>query len=251
LFAATVLLSALLALTEARVADPLVDIRELIHRPTLMTHLVAFLFGALSYIFYVTLPAYAETPRRLAGYGFTASVAEAGLIMLPSAIMLLAAGTLTGRVTARMGPRWPVITGFALAAAAAALLALAHTQIWEHAVFYAVIGVGSGLVMASLPRLIVDVVPPQRTGVANGINNIIRTVGGVTGTQITAAILASSAGARHGIPADSAFSLLFWLAAGASAIGIILAPFAVKIGRPPAADSDGEPAVEAVGEASL
>jgi MFS family permease len=236
LFAAAAVVLAALAVAEARTRDPLVDTGELADRPTLLTHLGAFVFGAVSYIFYVSLPAYAQTPRRLAGYGFTASVTEAGLIMLPSAIAVLAAGTLTGRIAARLGPRWPAAAGFALSAVGAALLALAHTRLWQNVIFYAIVGVGSGLVIASLPMLIAGVVPPQRTGVANGINNIARTVGGLVGTQISAALLAV---ARPGVPAVTAYRTLFWLAAATSVIGIAVSPLAARTGQATAHPPEG------------
>lgn len=242
LFAATAALLAALAAAEARTADPLVDLSELAHRPALATHLAALVFGALSYAFYVALPLYAETPRAVAGYGFTASVTQAGLIMLPGAITLLAAGTLAGPAAARLGPRWPATGGFTLSAAGAALLALAHAHIWQHVVFYAVIGAGSGLIIATLPMLIADVVPAERTGIANGINNIARTTGGVIGTQVTAAILAT-ANTTH-LPAGSAYQTLFWIAAITSAAGIVLSPLASPTRqattRPPAADAQQE-----------
>ncbi|MCZ9338225.1 hypothetical protein NGM37_10600, partial [Streptomyces sp. TRM76130] len=62
---------------------------------------------------------------------------------------------------------------------------------WHHLVFYGVVGIGTGVVMAALPKLIGTLAPPTRIGTANGINNIARTVGGVVGSQITAAFLSS------------------------------------------------------------
>ena len=165
LFAATAALLAALAAAEATTPDPLVDITGFTRRPALMTHLAALAFGALSYIFYVALPAYAETPRALAGYGFTASVTQAGLTVLPGALTLLAAGALAGPAAARLGSRWPAAAGFALSAAGAALLALAHAHAhahaWQDVAFYAIVGVGSGLIIAALPMLIADIVPAQ------------------------------------------------------------------------------------------
>jgi MFS family permease len=246
LFAATAVLLAALAAAEARTPDPLVDITEFTRRPALMTHLAALAFGALSYIFYVALPAYAETPRALAGYGFTASVTRAGLIMLPGALTLLAAGALAGPAAARLGPRWPATAGFTLSAAGAALLALAHAHAWQDVACYAIVGAGSGLIIAALPMLIADIVPAQRTGIANGINNIMRTVGGVIGAQVTAAILTSDA-VTH-LPAASAYRTLFWAAAATSAVGIVLSPLASRtrqLPQPPAAGIIAQPRAQA------
>jgi hypothetical protein len=36
------------------------------------------------------------------------------------------------------------------------LFVLAHDRMWQHAVFYTIVGAGTGLVIGSLPKLIAD-----------------------------------------------------------------------------------------------
>ena len=48
-----------------------------------------------------------------------------------------------------------------------------------------------------MPNLIIEAVPPQQTGEATGFNALVRSVGSSLGSQITAAILAASAGRRR------------------------------------------------------
>jgi MFS family permease len=210
-----------LLLVERRKDDALIDVAELADRPMLATHALAFLFGAASYFFYLSLPAYAQLEPGTSGIGFGATVTVSGLLMLPGALILLPTGTAVGKLAERFGPRWPAVMGFAVAVLGSALLALAHASMWEHLVFYTVVGAGSGLVMASLPKLIGDLVPLTRTGVANGLNNIARTVGGVVGSGLAAAVLS-------GGYTDTAFTTLFWLAAATSVLGLAVAPFAVR-----------------------
>ncbi|MEV6156209.1 MFS transporter [Nonomuraea sp. NPDC052129] len=218
------LLAALLAVERAR-SDALVDVGELADRPMLATHLAALLFGAGSYFFYLAMPLFAQ---QRGGVGFGASITVAGLLMLPGMLAIIPAGMAIGRMSAALGPRWPLAGGFLLFVAGSALLAFGHTAEWQHLVFYAVIGAGSGLVMGSLPKLIADIVPLTRTGTANGINNIARTVGGVIGSQLAAALIASStSGSAAGVP-DSAFTTLFWLGAAAAVIGVAISPLAVR-----------------------
>ncbi|MGW0808611.1 MFS transporter [Nonomuraea sp. NPDC002799] len=222
LFALGVVLLAALVVVERRKNDPLIDIGELTDRPMLATHAAALLFGAGSYFFYLAMPLFAQQPA-----GFGASVTLAGLLMLPGMLAIIPAGMAVGRTTATFGPRGPLAAGFLLFAVGAALMALAHTAQWQHLVFYGIIGAGSGLIMGGLPKLISDIVPLERTGTANGINNIIRTVGSVVGSQLAAAVMASSASTGAGVP-DSAFTSLFWLGAGAAAIGAAVSPLAVR-----------------------
>ncbi|MCC5576155.1 hypothetical protein IMZ11_10960 [Microtetraspora sp. AC03309] len=101
---------------------------------------------------------------------------------------------------------------------------------------YAIVGAGSGLVMGTLPKLIADLVPLDRTGTANGINNIARAAGSVVGSQLAAAVIASSiSSGAAGVP-DSAFTTLFWLGAAAAVLGAALSPLAV-LGAAPASSA--------------
>ncbi|MGW0486337.1 MFS transporter [Nonomuraea sp. NPDC003214] len=227
LFALGVLLFAALVLVERRKADALIDVAELADRPMLMTHLAAFLFGTGSYFFYLALPLYAQQPPAGSGVGFGASVTEAGLLMLAGALAVIPAGMAVGRLTTALGPRWPMAGGFALITAGSVLLVLAHSQRWQHVVFYAIVGVGTGLIIGVLPKLIADIVPLERTGTANGLNNIARTVGSAAGTAVAAGVIAST-DAPRGMHPDATYTTLFWLATVAGALGLAVALLAVR-----------------------
>jgi MFS family permease len=233
------LFGALIVLERAR-HDALIDVAELADRPMLMTHLAAFLFGGGSYFFYLALPLYAQQRPAGTGVGFGASVTEAGLLMLAGALAVIPAGMAVGRLATALGPRWPMAGGFTLITAASVLFALAHDEKWQHVVFYAVVGVGTGLVIGVLPKLIADIVPLERTGTANGLNNIARTVGSAVGTALAAAVIASAHAARGTTP-DSTYTTLFWLAAAAGAVGVVAALFAVRRRTPAEAPSPVRP----------
>ncbi|MEU4223848.1 MFS transporter [Nonomuraea sp. NPDC026600] len=235
LFALGVLLAAALLALERRRGDALIDVGELTDRPMLATHLAALVFGAGSYFFYVAIPLFAQQQPGPDGAGFGASVTVAGLLMLPGMLAIIPAGMAVGRIARAFGSRWPLAIGFLAMAAGSALIALAHGDHWHYLVFYGVVGAGSGLVMGALPKLIADIVPPVRTGTANGLNNIARTVGGVVGSQLAAAVIASSTVGRAAAVPDSAFTALFWLGAGVAVLGAALSPYAVRILRTAAA----------------
>jgi MFS family permease len=225
LFVLGVALFMVLVAVERTRKDALIDVGELSDRPMLMTHAAAFLFGAGSYFFYLALPLYAQLEPNAAGVGFGSTITVAGLLMLPGMLAVIPAGMAVGRIATALGPRWPLCMGWALFAAGSVLFLIAHDQMWHHAVFYTIVGAGTGLVMGSLPKLIADIVPLSRTGTANGINNIARTVGSAVGTAVAAAVIAS--GGPGGLP-DSTFTTLFSLAAVAAVLGIAGAFFAVR-----------------------
>ncbi|WP_432970936.1 MFS transporter [Dactylosporangium sp. CA-233914] len=231
---------ALVAVERTR-SDALLDVGELRDRPMLMTHAAAFLFGAGSYFFYLALPLYAQMPKA-AGAGFGSTITVAGLLMLPGMLAVVPASMAVGRIARALGPRWPLAGGWTLFAAGSVLFVLAHDRMWQHAVFYTIVGCGTGLVIGSLPKLIADIVPLARTGTANGFNNIARTVGSAVGTALAAAVIAS---AGTGPPPDSTFTDLFWLATAAAALGIAVACFAAR-GGPAATAGPVTPVAEPV-----
>jgi len=105
---------------ELRRAEPLVDIRLLRTRTVAATNLTGFLVGFAMFSSFLLIPQFAQTPSA-AGYGFGASATGAGLILLPSALVMLAAGPLAGAVGSRIGFR-PVLAAGALAAMSSFLL---------------------------------------------------------------------------------------------------------------------------------
>ena len=64
---------------------------------------------------------------------------------------------------------------------------------------------GIGLAFAAMPNLIIDAVPPGKTGEATGFNALVRSVGASLGSQVSAAILAGSIVAGGFAPSDESF----------------------------------------------
>src|SRR4029453_4823177 len=123
-----------------------------------------------------------------------------------------------------LGPRAPLTIGLGVAAAGASLLAVSHATAWQVVVFYLVVGLGSGLALAALPRLLGGLVPATQTATVNGINTVARTVGGALGAQGAIAIVAPPrAGGGGAPPPRSAFSTAFWLATAVAAAGMLVA----------------------------
>jgi MFS family permease len=213
---------ALLALwvrSESRSDHPLVEMRMMRIRGVWTTNLVAFLLGFGMYSSFILLPQLVETPRR-AGYGFGASVTQAGLFMLPSTLAMLVVGAQTGRLEKRFGSKPPLLAGGTLTLASFVLLAVAHGARWEIYVAAGLLGSGIGLAFASMANLIIENVGPEQTGVATGMNTVTRTVGGGFGGAAVASLLASTVG-TSGYPSANGYTAAFSLCAVALAVGVV------------------------------
>jgi len=217
-------------IVETQVADPLVDMRMLAHRPILFTNVTAAIAGFAMFGTFVLIPNFVEMPHglsaasaRLVDYGFNANATKAGLYLLPGSVMLLFAGPVAGRLGSRIGFKWPLAMGLALVAASASGLAAFHDRPWQIWVSQGVLGIGIGFAFASMATLIAENVRPEETGVASGMNTVMRAIGGVIGAQTGAALLAAYTIGNSGLPAERAYVITFAIGAGAAVIGAGLA----------------------------
>jgi MFS family permease len=131
---------------------------------------------------------------------------------------MLFVSPLAGRLAGRVGSRVPLIGGSILSAGSLALLAFAHGQKWEIYLSTFLLGAGIGLSFAAMANLIVDAVPPEQTGVATGVNTIMRTIGGAIGSVIAVSILAGSE-LRDKLPSNHGYTLAF----AVSALSLVVA----------------------------
>ena len=219
LFAVAAVVLAVWIPLELRVPEPLIDLRVLAERVVLFTNATAFLAGFALFGTFVLIPTFVETARSVAGYGFGASATQAGLYLLPGALLGFVMGPLAGVFGRRFGYKVPLAAGMAFAALGFALLAYWHARPWQVVLGMVVAGGGIPLSFGAMAKLIVDAVRPSETGVASGLNTVMRTVGGVVGGQIAATVIASSTIGRTGIPQGSTFTTAFAI----SAVGALLA----------------------------
>jgi len=213
---------------ELRQPEPLVDIAMMRRRAVATTNATAFLVGFGMFGSYILIPQFVQVPPE-AGFGFGASVTEAGLFMLPSALVMLFAGPVAGWMGSRSGSKLPLLIGTATATASFALMAVWHDGHLPIYIATTLMGLGIGFAFAAMANLIVEAVDQTQTGVATGMNTIMRTIGGSIGGQVAASIVAAHI-AASGLPTETGYTTAFAL----SAVGVGLAFIAALAipGRP-------------------
>jgi EmrB/QacA subfamily drug resistance transporter len=204
---------------ERRAASPLVDLRLMRTRGIWTTNLVAAGIGAAMFGSFVLIPQLAQAPEST-GYGFGDSVAASGLVLLPSALVMLVAGPAAGRVGARVGARRPLCIGCLSTAASYFWFAAFHSQVWELYLGSAFLGLGLGFGLSAMATLVVQAVPQRQTGIATAINTIMRSIGGAIGAQLAATILTASA-TSGSFPAESGYSAAFLVCGGAGLVALL------------------------------
>jgi EmrB/QacA subfamily drug resistance transporter len=206
---------------EWRTRMPLVDMRMMRMPPVWKTNLAAFVFGYGMFASFVLVPQFVELPAST-GFGFGASVTEAGLFMLPATIGMLVAGPFSGRLSSSVGSRVPLLIGAFVSSLAFVMLAFAHDQEWQIYVAMLVMGLGIGFAFASMANLIVESVDATQTGVATGMNTIVRSIGGAIGSQVSAGIVTATVAAT-GLPTEKGFTIAFASCAVALAVAFVVA----------------------------
>jgi MFS family permease len=194
---------------ELRSEVPLVDMTMMRIRGVWTTNLAAFLLGAGLYSSFIVFPQFAQLPKST-GFGFGASVVVSSLYLLPAAVSMGLLGTAAGRVAARFGSKSAFVTGAAIAAVSFGYAAVAHRHPYEMLITTTLLGIGIGLAFAALGNLIVQAVPPTQTGVASGMNTVMRTLGGALGGQIAATFIADHT--ARGMPAVTGFTDTYLMA---------------------------------------
>jgi EmrB/QacA subfamily drug resistance transporter len=210
-------------LVELHSSNPLIDMTMMRVRGVWTANLAAFLVGAGLYAWFLLLPQLAQLPRST-GFGYGVSVVTAGLYLLPCAVGMGALGSVAGRVQRRFGSRSALVAGAAVSAVACGWLAFTSRHPYDMLVSSMLLGIGIGLAFAALGNLIVQAVPPRQTGVASGMNTVLRTLGGALGGQIAATFVAAST--LRGLPALTGFTTTFAMAAlflaGCAAVALLI-----------------------------
>jgi MFS transporter, DHA2 family, methylenomycin A resistance protein len=120
------------------------------------------------------------------------TVLVTGLLLLPMSVVVGAGSLASGRLTARLGARPPMIAGLTLAAAGAGVLATFGTgsSLWLLLGGSVLLGLVS-LAMPAMTAVVVGSAGREHAGVASGILNAARQSGGALGVALLGSLLGS------------------------------------------------------------
>ena len=245
-FAAAV---ALTIVTELRVSEPMVPIRVLRNRTTLLMILASVGVGVAMFGSSTFLTQYFQ----LAGGH---SPTQAGLMTIPLIIAQMLSSTIGGQLVTRTG-RWKPLMVFGsvmLVVGLALMGTLDHTTpFWQVAIFMSIMGVGIGALIQNIVLAVQNTVDVSQVGATSATVSFFRSLGGAVGVAVLGAVLANhvatkvAAGLRAaGVPSGGSagasldlkdlpaaiqlivrsaygdsFGVLFMIAAGVSVITLI------------------------------
>ncbi|MGH3686461.1 MAG: DHA2 family efflux MFS transporter permease subunit [Pseudonocardiaceae bacterium] len=194
---------ALFVVIELEVTDPLLDIRVFRYWPftnslLLSTVLMIVMFGVLFYI-----PQFLQQAQ---GWG----AFDAGLTLLPQALVMAVLMPIAGRVYDRIGTRWPAAIGLTIVTVGVYLLHSLTLDTPREHVMWLLMMLGIGLGIAFMPILTggVAVIPVNLSSAASALNNVVQRVSAALGLAVLTAILTTQqaqqlAGRAALLPADT------------------------------------------------
>ncbi|MFI6829242.1 MFS transporter [Kribbella sp. NPDC050241] len=136
---------------------------------------------------------------------------RAGLELIPLFLPLAVLAPLSGRITARYGPRLPMTIGLVLGAAGSACLLTVHGGYRGLVPVELGLGIGMGFLTAAVVSAAVASLPADRAGFASGVNNTCRQAFGAVGIILYGAIVGRPAGMITGLHTLAYLGTTLWL----------------------------------------
>jgi EmrB/QacA subfamily drug resistance transporter len=168
---------------ELEVEHPLLDMRTFKHRQfsSSLVLLAVLQVNLLAIAFYV--PVFLQQGQSMQAF-------DAGLLLLPQAVVMGVLMPLVGRVYDRVGPRWVSVIGLAICAYGTYLLHGTTTDLTRPALILwtCVRGIGMGLALMTIMTAGLGAVPPVQTNQASALNNVARQVSGALGLAVFSAM---------------------------------------------------------------
>jgi EmrB/QacA subfamily drug resistance transporter len=179
-----VLSLALFVVVELEVDEPLLDVRVFRSWPysnslLLISVLSVGLFAVLFYI-----PLYLQQAQGIGAF-------EAGLILLPQALVMAVLMPIAGRLYDRIGPRWPALVGLAVVTVGTYLLhdLTVTTSRGEVIALLALRAAGMGLAMMPVMTGGIAALPPGHVGAGSAFNNVVQRTSAALGLAVLSAFL--------------------------------------------------------------
>jgi EmrB/QacA subfamily drug resistance transporter len=254
LIGAGIALVAAFVAIEGRFAKaPLMPLRIYASRTLSAANSVIFLVGAASFAMWFFLSLYLQ---QVLGY----SPIKAGLAFLPMTLCIVAGSTLASRVVTRIGPKHLLVAGMLFQTVGLVWftdISAGGGYLAEVLVPSLLVAIGIGLAFVPATIAAVAGVDRHEAGLASGLVNTSRLVGGALGLAILAALATSrtnndvhAAGAHvttHVVHAalTSGFKLAFLVAAVFAGVGAVIAIFGLpRVPVRAAAERQGAPVAE-------
>lgn len=205
-------------------SDPAIDLRVLRQPNMWPVQLTAALVGISLLGAQAPLATYAGTDRAN-GYGLGLAASDISTLIGAYLVSMIVGALLFPTVSRRASPRAALIIAAFLVALGYLLFLPFHLETWQVFVNMAIAGLGSGALVGALPAAAAAAAPLGQTGVAAGLTNTTKTIGGSFASGIFGVVLVVGAASTLTSTAASLGGyLVVWTICGVGALlaGVLL-----------------------------
>ncbi|MFT4158264.1 MAG: MFS transporter [Microbacterium sp.] len=207
-------------LWELRHPDPVIDVR-MFRSPALgPVFLTAGLFGVSVLGAQAPLSTFARTDPTVYGYGLGLTGFSVSLVIGIYLIAMVVGALLFPAIARAATPRLTLVVSSVLVGVGF-LLFLPFHDAYAHVITNMfIVGIGSGALVAALPAAAASAATPRQTGVATGLTNSVKTVGGAVASCVFGIALLSgvSGTAVEGTAGSFTGYVTVWLVCGVTAL---------------------------------
>jgi MFS family permease len=193
--------------------------------------LTAGLFGVSVLGAQAPLSTFARTDAAEVGYGLGATSFQTSLLVGAYVLSLVVGAMLFPLITRWVTPRVALIGASSLVSLGYLLFLPFHDGYVQVLANMIIAGIGSGALVAALPAAAAAAAPAHQTGVATGLTNSVKTVGGAIASCVFGIALLGTAGEAATSTAGSfAGYVTVWLVCGVTAaVAAVLLAFVPKL----------------------
>ncbi len=225
---------------ELRTPDPLIDLRVMRQPAMWPVQATALLFGVSVLGAQIPLSTFAQTDPDRYGFGLGLTSSSVAPIIGAYVLSLLVGAITFGRVSQRVAPRACLIGATVLVALGYAALVPLHDSVAQVLACVVVAGLGSGALVAALPAAAAAAAPEGRTGVATGLTNTAKTVGGSFASCVFGVALAVQPGqvaSDHTAGSLSGYYTVWIVCAATAVVAAVLLTFVPRLAFADAEDA--------------
>ncbi|MER7684891.1 MFS transporter [Streptomyces sp. NPDC097610] len=219
---------------ESRAPHPLVSLNVIRRGGQGLPLLTAFVFGAHFFGSSAPNAVFLGTDPAATGFGMGLSGTALGSALLVLGVAMFLGTVVAAWASERIGNTGTLVIGTLISAASFLATAAFHHHLAAFLVWQAGLGLGGGLVAATLPTIVVARAPKDSVGIVSGLYNTARSAAGSVAGAVFAAVMSAlvmplpQSGGTTVVAAESAYVTVWSICAG---LALLVAILAVGVAR--------------------
>lgn len=207
---------------ELRHPEPLVNIPVAFGRRLLPSFIAFATMTFAAFICYIGITNFVQVPPDVAGYGFSYTVLQGGLVLLPMAIIITLMSLVTGTLVNLVGANALMTIGSLLMSGTFLYWYWNHAEAWQLVIGSSIWGFGLAVVFAGGYTIATAEAPPGSAGITNGMLMLWSAIGAAIGTATSTALTPAELVPGTGFSVEEGWANTFLAGAIVTFVGAVV-----------------------------